>query len=222
MFDHLAENFSCEKGKHESKKERAEKGCLGQNNLTYGEIMYESIAQCLHYIRNKYGAFSKPGGTFVDLGHGTGKGVLTAALMHRFDKCMGIELLDNLYEQSLLLKDEYDSYVKDNQDESQQKNAAESGIPSFEVHHGDMLKDLDWSGADLVLANSTCFDQSLLNEIAKKCSELKKGTWMLTLTKRLPSAEVNDEETETPMPLEWECVLSIKREMSWGQATIHI
>jgi len=52
-----------------------------------------------------------------------------------------------------------------------------------------MLKDLDWSDADLVLANSTCFEQTLMNQIAEKCSLLKKGSWMFTLTKKLPSSE---------------------------------
>ena len=37
--------------------------------------------------------------------------------------------------------------------------------PSFEVHLGDML-EIDWSDADLVLANSTCFDSDLLVKIA--------------------------------------------------------
>ena len=51
------------------------------------------------------------------------------------------------------------------------------------------MLDLDWSSADLVLANSTCFDQPLLIKIAEKCSLLKKGSWMFTLTKKLPTAE---------------------------------
>lgn len=89
-------------------------------------------------------------------------------------------------------------------------------MPSFEVHHGDMLKDVDWSGADLVFANSTCFDQSLLAQIAEQASKCKKGTWMFTLTKKIPSAEDFSECKE------WESVISIKREMSWGLATIHI
>ena len=93
MFEFLTEDFSCEKGKHESKKERTEKGCLGQNNLTYGEIVFTSLAECFHYMKNKYAAFPSSGGTFVDLGHGTGKGVLAACLMHKFDKCIGVELL---------------------------------------------------------------------------------------------------------------------------------
>ena len=69
--------------------------------------------------------------------------------MHPFDNCLGIEMLDNLFQQSLLMKQEYEK--------TQNK-------PKFEVYGGDMLddKDLDWSNADLVLANSTCFDQDLM------------------------------------------------------------
>ena len=98
IFDELTQEFSCEKGKLESKKERAEKGCLSSNNLTYGEIEFQSIAECFHFIRNKYGAFSEPGGVFIDLGHGTGKGILSACLFHEFDKCKGIEILKNLHD----------------------------------------------------------------------------------------------------------------------------
>ena len=80
---------------------------------------------------------------------GTGKGVLTACLMHKFEKCMGIEILDNLYDQSLLMKEQYEKSFDASKDH-----------PKFEVYKGDMLnsEDLDWSNADLVLANSTCFD----------------------------------------------------------------
>jgi hypothetical protein len=44
-------------------------GEFEQNNLTYGEINYQSIAECFRFIRNKHGAFPKgSGGNFVDLG----------------------------------------------------------------------------------------------------------------------------------------------------------
>jgi hypothetical protein len=75
------------------------------------------------------------------------------------------------------------------------------------------------------LANSTCFDQKLLIEIAKKCQGLKVGDWVFTLTKKLPSnfeEEESGEETEEIHTPDWECVMSIKREMSWGLATVHL
>ena len=55
-------------------------------------------------------------------------------------------------------------------------------------------------------------------QAAKKC---KKGTWFLTLTKRLPTADDslnrNGEDKR-----DWNCVLSIKLKMSWGLATINV
>ena len=127
-----------------------------------------------------------------------------------------------------MLKANYDEFISTNiepiyeiSDETASKSQAEKPMPEFEVFHGDMLKDLDWSSADLVLANSTCFDTPLLNQIAEKCSLLKKGSWMFTLTKRLPSSEPEYYEDPKSM-MEWECVISIKREMSWGLATIHV
>jgi len=44
------------------------------------------------------------GGVFYDLGSGAGKGVLAASLLHPFDKCCGIELLESLHEMGLELK----------------------------------------------------------------------------------------------------------------------
>jgi len=112
-----------------------------------------------------------------------------------------------------------------------QEELIKGEMPKFEVHQGDML-ELDWSDADLVLANSTCFDEGLLIKIAQKCQSLKKGSWMFTLTKRLPSAEEDmmvDENgdlvsvnSDSVASSDWECVMSIKRQMSWGQATVHI
>lgn len=68
-FDEISKDFSAEKAKIESKRERAELGVLKLNNLTYGEVHFKSIAECLRFIRNKYGAFPEgAGGTFVDLG----------------------------------------------------------------------------------------------------------------------------------------------------------
>jgi hypothetical protein len=116
----------------------------------------------------------------------------------------------------------------DFEDEVAEKEEERNQMPKFVVHNGDFLKEEDETGellenwnkdADFVLANSTCFENELLMELAKKCSELKKGTWMLTLTKKLPSCESGWIEGK---PAEWECVLSVKKAMSWGLATVHL
>lgn len=91
--------------------------------------------------------------------------------------------------------------------------------PEFKVEKGDLLK-YDWSDADFVLANSTCFEQSFMVQIASEASKMKVGAWMITLTKKLPSADPNYIKEEEKR--EWECLSSIKLEMSWGPATVNV
>lgn len=90
LFDVIARDFSCAVGKTESRRERNEKG-LKEINLTYGEIEFKSFFQVFKWIQKEWkdrdpdcwhNAFNVPGGTFVDLGHGTGKGILSGAMMH--------------------------------------------------------------------------------------------------------------------------------------------
>ena len=47
------------------------------------------------------GFLQNRGGIFYDLGSGTGKGVIGAAILHNFDVCYGIEYLEGLYSLSL-------------------------------------------------------------------------------------------------------------------------
>lgn len=74
-------------------------------------------------------------------------------------------------------------------------------------------------GADIVLANSTCFDIELMQKISDLATQMKKGSWILTLTKKLPASDPNIVRDDNKR--EWECVLSVKREMSWGLATVN-
>ena len=96
----------------ESQKERKEK-MMTSSNLTYGEFDFETIYKSFKWIQRNYGskdkecvhdAFNKPGGVLIDLGHGTGKGVLSGCLIHDFETCRGVELLQTLHIQSVKMK----------------------------------------------------------------------------------------------------------------------
>lgn len=77
--------------------------------------------------------------------------------------------------------------------------------------HGDFLKTRtkDWRDGDIVFINSTCYDDELMAKIAGVASGMKKGSFCITLTKRLPSTDFT--------VLEYELC-----KMSWGEATIFI
>ena len=43
------------------------------------------------------GVLQQRGGLFYDLGSGTGKGVIAAAVAHEFGTCIGIEMMEGLF-----------------------------------------------------------------------------------------------------------------------------
>lgn len=134
--------------------------------------------------------------------------------MHDFEECIGVELLENLHKKSLELKQLYDGAAQGHSFGLSERS------PKFTVDQGDLLEYDWWSKADLVLANSTCFEFQLMLKIAEKASLMKKGAWMITLTKKLPCLDPIYNKTNTLG--EWECVMSIKMPMSWGFATVNI
>lgn len=113
---------------------------------------------------------------------------MAGALLHDFDRCIGVEILENLYCKSLEMKEVFQAAVTNNRLASHTK---------FEVYKNDFLEFDWWSEADLVLANSTCYDMCLMRKIAEKASLMKKGSWMITLTKKLPNADPLQQREES-------------------------
>jgi hypothetical protein len=133
--------------------------------------------------------------------------------MHDFDRCIGVELLESLYNKSVELKSVYDTAARSEE---------LTGTPKFEVFHDDLLQYDWWTDADIVLANSTCFEYTLMLKIAEKASLMKKGSWMITLTKKLPTADPLHTKMLEEEKREWYCELSVKMIMSWGYATVNL
>ena len=120
VFDNIAKDFTYTMGNLKARDETKQKGWTNLS-LTYGEIEFKSFYQIFRWIQQTFkdtdpdcwhNAFNNPGGSFIDLGHGTGKGVLCGALMHQFEKSWGIELLESLQALSVEMKAVYDGYVQ--------------------------------------------------------------------------------------------------------------
>ena len=69
---------------------------VSRASLTYGEVQFSTLATIF------FSKFAKlqPGGKFYDLGSGTGRAVIAAALLHDFDICVGIEVTNRLLNDS--------------------------------------------------------------------------------------------------------------------------
>jgi len=199
VYERIIGRYPVSLGKEASKRDRDTLN-LSSSTLTYGELDFTSIGEIFYTIENRYGKI-KPGGVFYDLGAGTGKGVIAGALLHNFEKCVGIEVLESLYSISLQIQSEYNSVFSEEDNRELLTNA-----PEVKFLVGDMF-EIGWGDADFIFANSTCFDMEMMARIAE--CPVKPGTWALTLTKSLNSPK-------------WRILESIRKNMSWGEATVYI
>ena len=53
----------------------------------------------------------------------------------------------------------------------------------FRFIHGDITV-VDWSDGDVIFANSTCFDDDLMDKVTRLAEKTRPGTFILTITNR--------------------------------------
>lgn len=198
-WDAVFGECSTSDGKKISKAER-NASRSEDHSLVYGEVAFGSLGEV---FRGPHLRGLPPGGVFYDLGSGTGRGVVAAALLHGFDRCVGVEVLGGLHEAAVRVGARWDIDVAPFLEESRRGQRLEF------VHASFLDEACDWSDASVVFANSTCFDLDLMTKIAARCERLREGAFVITLTKQLHSGKLR-------------LVSSERQRMSWGVATVHI
>lgn len=161
---------------------------------TYGEVTPEGFYKILK------DAETKNGGIFYDLGSGTGKAVMLAALFGNFSKLVGIEVIKNLFQTSLNILKRFDSEVRPILSVERQKQIVE-------LVNSDFLES-NFLEADVVFIHSTCFFDELMIILEERCAMLKKGTKILLVTKNFQS------------PL-FRLIKSGEYPMTWGKTTVN-
>jgi len=210
-FFEIFKNFPSYKANDASLSERKEKslngytafGCDLNRSLVYGEVKFSALCEVLYNTTQL-----APGGVFYDLGSGAGRGVFAAQVIHGFDKAYGIELLESLWKLSKEVLEEHKKTQKEGKrKKSKKKSNGLTKEPDIDFICGDIC-EYDWSDGDVIFINSTCFDYQLMEILSRKAEILKKGAYVLTLTKTLQSTQ-------------FELVESKAYIMSWGTGTVH-
>ncbi len=194
-YNDLFADTSLEVGKSLSKNEREERHLNEEKSLIYGEVEYKSFYAILRKVQ------PIAGGTFYDLGSGTGKAVFAARLTQDFTRCIGIEILQGLHNQAFKITERYNKSFRQLLDASQRQHAA--------VYMGSFL-DFDWTDGDVVFANSTCFDEDLMAKLSRMAEGLKPGAVLVTFTRGLTYMQ------------KFELLQKKRERMSWGPATVFI
>ena len=121
---------------------------------------------------------------------------------------MGIELLNDLFQTSLKLKENYLREVYIN------KNLIKGKMQDITFINQDILQfnfEEYNDRVSLILANCKTFPKQLMTDISKKIKDFRKGTLLIT-----SSQTMNDFDTN------WEIIDVLRKNMSWGSCIIYI
>ena len=121
----------------------------------------------------------------------------------------GIELLPDLNDISVIAIDKYVALINSPEYSAMFESRRECALCPLE---GDFLTDTavaEWTNADIVFANSTCFNSELMVQIANFAVQMRSGSRLITFTYPLPSESFQMTE-------------KINLGMSWGLATCYI
>lgn len=160
IFDNLYKNTN---GAQLSKQDRGNT-IKDAFSLVYGEIVFDSFTSILAKAEINTGEI------FYDLGSGTGKAVIAAALLYDFSKCIGIEILPALYQSSL------------------EKLNTLPSVKTVQFIQHDFF-NYDFSDAHIVFINATGFFGESYNTLVQILKKLKHGTRIIISSKLLPSED---------------------------------
>ena len=158
---------------------RAMRRVTESHDLTAGSISFEAMHTGLA------AAHPPPHGVFVDLGSGVGCGVIAAALLFGWSKCIGVELLEDLHNAALTAAERFESLRRDldrNTMLLQQRLIARE----VEFRCGDLF-DLCLRGVDVVFCCCCSWAHDIMFRLARKLAdELADGAGVLTVGRPLP------------------------------------
>jgi SAM-dependent methyltransferase len=168
---------------------------INDTSFIYGEISYEGFSEVL--------ASASPSTNEIiyDLGSGTGKAIICAALLYDWKKCVGVEFLPGLYDVSqALLK----NFL--NMEEVQQQIPAKNFPIEFVQ---DDFQNVDFSDGDIIHVNATTLNPVLWGKLEMKLNQLKSGARVIVSTKKLDAVY-------------FEKIYQAMLPMSWGDCTVFI
>jgi len=195
----------------------------GAGNLTYGELTlptlrrlleHPAVAECIEGANSRGGGGRKSdggggtggtGGTFVDVGSGSGRVSVAAALLVEVDTVLGVEVDEDWHAVASAARERLLAH-------------ADAGFIRarelmFVCADAVAAAAETWvEAADVAYICCTCFGPPLLAALAEVVERLREGAVVITISHKLPAREGVLEDVCEP----------ITGTCTWGHATIHM
>lgn len=218
-YQAIFESISTEDAKKASKLGRKADGKTNPEDfhLTYGEVEMSLLYELIELVKKDVGPLFINNGCFLDLGSGVGKACVAAALLHSFEKVVGIEILSSLHDLASVAQSTYDA----------RELGADLPKPAVKLDKGD-IKELAAAVAPEVtvaLALATAYGIKELDTIKEVAKLMPDNSIFITFTHMLPPALIDHAAPNEPMKPEeggWKLVHERVAEMAWGKTSCYV
>lgn len=150
-------------GRQIAEEGKMELGREDDDELAYGEVELLSFWEMLREL-----VAPQPGETFLDLGSGTGRAVIAAALgLPTLNRCLGIELVPSLHQAAIHVTDCI--------------QASGCSVAPVEFRLADFA-NISWEKeADIIWVSSFCMSRETMAEIQCRATQLRSGSRIVTM-----------------------------------------
>ncbi len=208
------EDFDFNEINKDNRKEKISKNLTENKNFIYGEITFSALIQIIKAINDIDNMFlTKKDKIFLDIGSGTGKVVIGFYFFSIFKKLIGVEIMENLYFKSELIKEKVQNL---------EENKVIDEINFFNCD----IFDYNITDVDVIFANSTCWSNEFLIRLRNKFNnEGKKGLIIINTDQNIFNIEDNDnfDAINKKNLLEnWSFYQNIRIDSNWGYSILYI
>lgn len=164
VFQHTASRWQSHKDRQALNKQ--------DENFTYGEI------DCLAFMTLLEQTHPQSGDIFFDLGSGSGKAVMTAALAFDFDQSIGVELLPGLCELARQRIQKAASLITTCPD------ILASRLQRIQIINQDFMQ-IDLTKCTILFVNATCLSDTIWKNLQQHFLQLPVGSRVIVTTKEI-------------------------------------
>eukprot|EP00752_Nemacystus_decipiens_P015160 g13505.t1 len=174
-----------------------------QDSLVYGEMDLAHFLKVMVKLKRIHGHMISIGGSFWDLGAGSGKLVIAAAMMHNFESSYGVECLEDLRAASRPVLDRW------KKEEAPKVSSVKAKI-RVDFIFADAMKQEGWVAEATLLFVHTNFSAQNVVEIRRKAGSMKVGAICLSVS----LAAVDNEK--------WGLLAVEPIQTSWGSTKLYV
>ncbi|CAE7944286.1 Stard7 [Symbiodinium sp. KB8] len=160
--------------------------------LAYSELSFSVMDRFVNLVKEKCGPLFPNRGVFLDLGSGAGKNCLAAALLHPFQKIIGVETLQSLNDVEAAVQAKF---AEVELPEGMTK-------PELSFVKGDFVAEFDSvleaiaPEVTFAVVVATTFGDPEMQAVAKLAQKMPEGACLMTVTQKLEDALVVDVNRE--------------------------